>query len=178
MGGRKRKVPYENVVAALVENKNKVVVNNKVVEPSNQIWVAIHESLGKKSTPKALYNDGLRWYNELMREKSDKSDDAHDDLDISVELSDSNESYVDSENESPQPKMILISLYHCISQTDYETRGFELTHMYIMFVCNFVRISLRLLSLSCTQVYVQNTYDCYSSVPYTHCKPYYICMRI
>lgn len=49
MAGRKRKVSIENALQKLSERKDEIIVNNKVVGPNNEIWLAIHESLELKS---------------------------------------------------------------------------------------------------------------------------------
>lgn len=104
MVGRKRKVPFEDVLKKLIEHKDEIIVDNKVVEPSNGIWLAIQVSLENKSTPKAIYNDALRWYAEQNKEKrgSDEGDGDIPGISIEMSESDSVESDVNSENEKPR----------------------------------------------------------------------------
>lgn len=111
MVGRNRKVPLNVLYSLFEENKDEIIDDNKVVAPSNQIWQRIHEheKINKKSTPKAIYNDALRWYEDNSEGKSDKSSEADDISDISIEISppsDSDESYMYSEDETPQPNDI------------------------------------------------------------------------
>lgn len=50
MAGRKRAVPLNTLYELFEENEENVVCDNKVVPPSNTIWVTIHKQVERKST--------------------------------------------------------------------------------------------------------------------------------
>lgn len=114
MAGRKRKVPIEDVIQKLSEHKDEIIVNNKVVPPSNKIWLAIHESLGCKSSAKRIYSDALRWY--ASQNNGDSAESGDDIFDLSIEASDSDAAENDENSENEKCKhsdlKFTISLTH------------------------------------------------------------------
>lgn len=72
MAGRKRNLSLEVLYELFDVNERTIVRGNKVVEPSHAIWKEIHESVGKKTTLKAIYTDALRWFEKNRAQENEE----------------------------------------------------------------------------------------------------------
>lgn len=74
MAGRPRAVELSVVQSILEINRDEIIRNGKVIEPSAEIWKKLyneHKEL-KKTHCKAIYNDALRWWKQQKTSSSDE----------------------------------------------------------------------------------------------------------
>lgn len=75
-----------------------IIISGKVIVPSDKIWTEICNEIEKKKTPKAIYNDALRWWTAKRLEagqskqsdvqvESESDEGERDELEIESELS-------------------------------------------------------------------------------------------